>query len=531
MGLLTFINLLIGANILLGLAAAMLGGMGALNSRLPQPLSYRQQLRLGQSITLGAVLLPILGLICGSRLEPASTAQVWSAYTMQTRAPLNSDEFLSGVIAIPSGESLSLEHAVQVAGLVFFTGVLCVVLRVVTDLLVTRRILASAYRIRRQGRLHILASDRVAVPFSLWLPARSIVVVPTALLSEWKDLRVVLRHEVQHHRQQDTTLLYLQAAFKAAFFWNPAMHWLDSRLRALQELACDEALRRSGRFGCRDYCECLLRMAQAAVSRRSPLLAAGMTGQATQSLLRRRIEAVLKPIKPPSGKAVLTGICSVVFAFMAVTALVFSNAIQDRRISTNTAIRMVGNARQGAEFPITMNERVLRQLNLWLATPDGRAYLQNRLRRMEVSAPRLTAQLARHHLPSELVAIPLVESGYQNLPQGIDPNQGAGLWMIIEPTANRLGLKVNANHDDRLDESVETDAALSFLAQLHRQFNDWGLALLGYNIGEARVENGIRETGSRDAWTLIDDGYENDQDYLARVMAAILVIKNPAALN
>jgi hypothetical protein len=40
-------------------------------------------------------------------------------------------------------------------------------------------------------------------------------------------------------------------------------------------------------------------------------------------------------------------------------------------------------ARQGSQFPITMNERVLEQLNLLLGTPDGRAYLNASLARKE----------------------------------------------------------------------------------------------------------------------------------------------------
>jgi membrane-bound lytic murein transglycosylase D len=69
------------------------------------------------------------------------------------------------------------------------------------------------------------------------------------------------------------------------------------------------------------------------------------------------------------------------------------------------------------------------------------------------------------------------------------------------------------------------------LSSLKLRFNDWSLALLAYNAGETRVEQGLRETGSKDAWHLIDRGYENDPNYLPRTMAVILILKNPALVD
>jgi membrane-bound lytic murein transglycosylase D len=143
----------------------------------------------------------------------------------------------------------------------------------------------------------------------------------------------------------------------------------------------------------------------------------------------------------------------------------------------------------------------------------------------------ISAELIQHGMPLELLAVPLVESGYRNLPQGEDLRHGAGLWMFITPTAQRFGLTVDANRDERLNVAAESGAAMRYLAALHHQFNDWGLALLGYNAGSARVEKAIRETGSRDVWEIIGKGYENDPDYLPRVMAAILIVKNPTVLD
>jgi len=138
----------------------------------------------------------------------------------------------------------------------------------------------------------------------------------------------------------------------------------------------------------------------------------------------------------------------------------------------------------------------------------------------------IEAELDRYHLPRELLAVPLVESGFRNRKAGI----GAGLWMFIEPTARRFGLHVSAERDERLDVRLETDAAMRMLSGLQLQFQDWPLALLAYNTGNAHVERAIEATGSKDAFALIDRR-PAEAAYLPRVMAAVLVLANPAVLD
>lgn len=50
----------------------------------------------------------------------------------------------------------------------------------------------------------------------------------------------------------------------------------------------------------------------------------------------------------------------------------------------------------------------------------------------------LSEHLVQHGMPLELLAVPLVESGYRNLPQRDDARHGAGLWMFIIPRLNAM---------------------------------------------------------------------------------------------
>lgn len=188
-------------------------------------------------------------------------------------------------------------------------------------------------------------------------------------------------------------------------------------------------------------------------------------------------------------------------------------------------------ANVSTNFPIAVNESVVQELNRYLGTPDGRAFVRDSVARMQAHRDVVDSKLAQYGLPRELLAVPLVESGYRNLAANQQPGRGAGLWMFIAPTATRYSLRVDGQVDERLDVAAETDAAMRMFANLQAHFGDWGLALLAYNSGNALVERGIRETGSRDVWKLVGSGYENEADYVPRVMAAILILENPAVLD
>ena len=141
----------------------------------------------------------------------------------------------------------------------------------------------------------------------------------------------------------------------------------------------------------------------------------------------------------------------------------------------------------------------------------------------------LDAKLAQYQMPEELLAIGIVESGYQNLPQ-TGSMTSAGVWMFIASTARTYGLRVDATIDERLNVEMETDAAMRYLAANHLRFQDWQLAIQAYNSGENAVQAAIEKQGGRDVWTLLKGGLATDPDYLAKVMAVVLILKNPDVL-
>ena len=524
------VNIYLAANLLLLVAAIGVACLRVVGRRSTTATSYRSQLQIAYVLTVAAVLLPGVSLLSQRAESLPRNAQIWSGASMRDLDRGSQDTYRIGISVASSEVSAPLYAVGAVTACVLLAGAAAFLIVILVEVTRIRRIIIGAQTIAERRRVRVLCSQAVRVPFSLWIPGMHLIVLPESLVFAPADLRMAIRHEAQHHRQLDTRVTYAYQLVRLLFFWNPGVHWLHRSVAELQEFSCDEALIGSRKVSPQAYCSCLLRVAESAVGHRVTSICASMLGAGAGGTLKRRVEAVLK--RPADNRrwpaAVLSG---VVLAVMAGTAPALSSTIQDRRISPEQAQAMLAVARRGSDFPFVANNKVLAQLNRLLGTPDGRAFVRASLRRMQEHQALITAAIARYGLPAELMAVPLVESGYRNLPPGDNPRHGAGLWMFIEPTARRFGLVIDGDIDERLDVALETDAAMRMLGSLYERFEDWGLALLAYNAGERKVDEAMRATGSRNAWQAVEQGFENDADYLPRVMALALIMKNPALIE
>ncbi|MEK7357044.1 MAG: M56 and MltD domain-containing protein, partial [Bdellovibrionota bacterium] len=401
--------------------------------------------------------------------------------------------------------------------------------RIGRDLVQLLRIRRNSYLVRRFGSVAIYANDEIAVPFSHWVPGRNDVIVPLSLMGQGGDFRTVVAHELQHHRQRDTRWVYAMWALRIMCAPNPAIHLWNKTLSEIQEFACDETLVDQRKVESREYARCLVEVAQTARNRkRIPVCATGLLFLADRNLLMRRIENMVNPSRKMKFGIVKATAAAIAIAMTGV-ALASQGLVQDRRVSMNEARKMLANAKAQADFPIVLNEAVLKQLNRYVGTPDGREFMRSALVRLESHRAVVQAKLTEYDVPTELIAVPITESGYKNMSEGESATsmRSAGLWQFIPSTARNYGLKVDATRDERLDVAMATDAALRYLESNHLRFRDWHLALLAYNMGENRVQRAMTATGAKDAWTLIRLGHEGDKDYLPKMMAAILIMKNP----
>lgn len=532
-------------NLLLLLAVTALFLFSICVRQRRRSLSAATELKLHYAVISALLALTIVHpfLPRNDALSPA--ARVWAAHSFKSFPHDFTSPGDGGYLSVPTPIGVSMLHADHVT---ILWGLLAALLliwggrtlyRDLARLLKTRK---DAFCIRRIGRVRMYASSHIHVPFSYWLPGQANVFVPTTLLERHREYRMAVVHELQHHRNGDTRWVYVVAALRLLCVLNPAIHWWNRWLSELQEFACDETLVDQRKVESQAYARCLVEVAQTAINQaRVPVCATGFLFLTERNLLKRRIEKMLGKSSKRTSTALIVGFGVLLTTVMGVASFASSGLIQDRRVTMAQAELMASKARNGSDFhsgipsgfPVVVNDQVLKQLNRYIGTPEGREIMRKALQRMENFEATIGEYLRKYAVPVEIMAIPLIESGFRNLsePESGTPMKAAGIWQFIPSTARVFGLRVDNQKDERLDIGLSTDAALRLLLSDKLRFNDWHLSVLAYNAGETKVQQGIDATGSRDAWTLIRNGYEGDKDYLPKVLAAILIMRNPESVE
>ena len=494
-------------------------------------LSFKQNLNLNYFLFSVCLLLPVVQSVFTSKgpvFEPI--AKVWTAPPSENFLILNNPHQILEKTSISVGGSsfhyFHFESLLLLLSILFFIYGIYITLR---DLRALKQILNASFVHKKIRRVKIYLNDEIQIPFSFWLPGIKGVVLPSSVFEKREDFRVALSHELQHHRQHDTIWVYFLQISKILMLWNLAIHFWIKLSSQLQEFACDETLVDQRKVSSCAYIDCLVRVAETVSLRKNKF--AGATNLfflEDRKTLKRRIQNMLSLHPHKKNRSIF--VASLIIGTISIASISWASQhlVQDRRVTMKEAEAMAKNAGP-TEFPIVVNDLVLKQLNQYLGTEKGRRHMKESLKRMEDHRAMIEKKLKEYDVPSELIAIPIIESGYKNSSQ-TNKYHSAGLWMFIPQTAKAYGLKVGEN-DERLNPELETDAAMRLLMANKLRFQDWGLSVLAYNAGEKTIQKGIDKNKTRDPWALVQAGVELDANYLSNLTAAILIMKNPDSLN
>jgi membrane-bound lytic murein transglycosylase D len=140
----------------------------------------------------------------------------------------------------------------------------------------------------------------------------------------------------------------------------------------------------------------------------------------------------------------------------------------------------------------------------------------------------IVQEIEQRGLPLELALLPAIESAFE--PTAYSHMQAAGIWQFTPGTAKHFGLKQNIWYDERRDIMTSTDAALGYLAYLHKFFDgDWLLAIGAYNCGEGNMRKAIRRNQRAgkptDFWSL--DLPEETKAFVPKILAVARVVVEP----
>lgn len=158
--------------------------------------------------------------------------------------------------------------------------------------------------------------------------------------------------------------------------------------------------------------------------------------------------------------------------------------------------------RQHMQLDLDYDEpRLQAQFNWYKKHPE---YMQRVASRASRYYYYILGEVLKRDMPAEVALLPIVESAYD--PFAYSHGRASGPWQFIPGTAKHFGLKTSWWYDGRRDIVASTDAALTYLQQLHKRFGSWELALAAYNCGGGNVSKAIRRNKEKglatDFWSL-----------------------------
>jgi membrane-bound lytic murein transglycosylase D len=180
------------------------------------------------------------------------------------------------------------------------------------------------------------------------------------------------------------------------------------------------------------------------------------------------------------------------------------------------------------------HDRVQYYLDFFRTT--GRERFGVWLSRMPRYEAMIRQRLQAEGLPSDLVYLALIESGFSNT--ATSRARAVGMWQFMKGTSRYYGLRVDRWVDDRRDPIKATDAAARHLKELTVRFGSYYLAAAAYNAGAGRVSRGLNRLPDDETDSIPSDAtffrlYDTKllrretKDYVPKLIAAAMIAKEP----
>jgi len=193
---------------------------------------------------------------------------------------------------------------------------------------------------------------------------------------------------------------------------------------------------------------------------------------------------------------------------------------QEPRHTTNT-----DNQATAYNIPIVIDQTV--QSHIHFFNTSIRSRFEQWLLRFSRYRPLVENIFAEFDLPSDLVNLSLVESGFN--PYAYSRAKATGPWQFMKGTGLLYGLRIDHYVDERRDPIKSTVAAARYLRDLYDLFGTWPLAMAAYNAGEGKVMRALHKAQAESFSEISRTKLIRleTKQYVPRIMAATIIAKNP----
>lgn len=148
-------------------------------------------------------------------------------------------------------------------------------------------------------------------------------------------------------------------------------------------------------------------------------------------------------------------------------------------------------------------------------------------KRANLYFPYIEEQLKKRWLPEDIKYIAVAESWLIN-----DANShvwASWIWQFMPATAERFGLIVNKDVDERYNFEKATDASLDYFEFLYNKFWDWTLAAAAYNRWEWGISKALANQWVKSFYDL--ELNSETSNYIFRILAIKYTLKGLEWIN
>ncbi len=125
-------------------------------------------------------------------------------------------------------------------------------------------------------------------------------------------------------------------------------------------------------------------------------------------------------------------------------------------------------------------------------------------------------------IPEDFKYLCVAESNMENV---VSPAGATGFWQLMKAAAEKYGLEVNNQVDERYHVEKSTEAACKYLLDAYNQFGSWIMAAASYNMGTNGTENQIGRQQANDYFNLVLN--PETSRYIARIVSLKYILNNP----
>ncbi len=177
---------------------------------------------------------------------------------------------------------------------------------------------------------------------------------------------------------------------------------------------------------------------------------------------------------------------------------------------------------QQMTIPLVLNKKVENAIQYFQG--KGRRVFTKWLQRSGWYKDLIIPILQDEGVPEELFYLAMIESGFN--PNASSYARAVGIWQFIYATGKAYDLTSSWWYDERRDPEKSSRAAANHLKDLYERFENWYLAIAGYNYNPAKIERRMRRYNVGEFWDLPRLPRQT-RNYVPTFIAAVHIAKNP----